>query len=232
METTVERVKAAGYTDIRRHAAVDAKKENLQAAWARHGISAKQFSPRDRDFIAMSGKQACALSWLDLLRHIAMNATTIPFATVFEDDVLFHKDWATLAPRYWTKTPKDFDLCYLGAQLDETLFAACVDSVPAYCTHAILLTAAGAGRIYNFIISQQVYTIDCMLRDAQIFGPEKCPFIFYTWNAKNQFPDETAVMPDEWAKRNCGLVFQDWKFGTDVCRPPDDPKLTLVDTIL
>ena len=43
----------------------------------------------------------------------------IPISTIFEDDVLFHTEWDTLALEYYKNTPKDFDIIYMGNQIDE-----------------------------------------------------------------------------------------------------------------
>lgn len=211
MTLTETRVRAAGYTDVRRHGAVDARTDNLSAEWAKYGSPA--FDPHDREFVQWPGKQACELSWLAVLRRI--QDEQIPFATVFEDDVLFHKDFATLAPAFWERTPKDLDLCYLGCQLDAPSRLSCIDRAPAFCTHAIMLTLAGAKRVYDFILGQPsgVYTIDCMLKNAE--ASRACPFVYYVWNATS-LPDPAAVMPKDWTKRNHGLVFQDYWLGTFV----------------
>ena len=213
MKLTTERVTNAGFKDIRRWRAVDAaEKGALAAGWQRHG--SPKFWEGDVEFTTtFPGKQGCMLSWLDLLKHIIDNK--IPLVTIFEDDVLFHKNWAILAPKYYEATPKDFDYLYLGGQFDAPCFYA-IDRVPTFCTHALVFTLAGATKIYNLLLNhpQGVSTIDCMLINMQR-NPFKCPFVYYVWNG-TMHQDPNVFMAKDWTKRNAGLVFQDYDLGTFV----------------
>lgn len=215
MKITEERVRAAGYKSVERISAIDARTCDLKEEWARVGSPAFASHANARDFVAYPGTQCCLLSWMKVLDHIVSSSNDIPFATVFEDDVLFHKDFATLAPQFWEHTPKDFHMCYLGAQIDGPHHVAEISRAPPFCTHAIMFTKEGARMVRDFILKSPggVYTIDCMIKDAA--ERQTTPFNFYVWNAI-RFEDANRVMPKDWTKRNSGLVFQDYDLGTFV----------------
>jgi len=201
---------------IHRFKGIDAKIDDLKAAWRKHGDP--KFDPDDPDFITYSGKQGCMLSHLDLWKMIIDNNVAI--ATVFEDDVCFHKDWSILAKSYFEITPKNFDLIYLGGQIDY-MMPGNVLMTPTFCTHAYVITLEGAKKLYKLLLEAQlgVKTIDCMLlglmKSVVFENVDPVPFIWYTWNA-TMFYDPFASADPDWAKRNNGLVFQDPKFISDV----------------
>ena len=142
----------------------------------------------------------------------------IQIATVFEDDVRFHKDWNKLAPAYLNGTPDNFDLLYMGGQIDYMMDGHIIMS-PTFCTHSYVITLDGAKKLYKLLTECQsgVRTIDCMLLDVMkdVLMNKLSGFIWYTWNGTH-FPDPFASADPDWAKRNTGLVFQDPKFESDV----------------
>jgi len=214
MTTTEKRVRNAGYTDVRRMPAIDARTCDLAAEWAIHG--SPQFDPRDTEFVTYPGKQCCHLSWLKMLTHIIDNS--IPYATIFEDDVIFHKDYDTLAPAFYEGTPKNFDYLYLGCQLDNPGACMEITNAPAFCTHALLFTLEGAKKLKKFLLEfpAGISTIDCMIHMTVSNTPwPKMAFVYYAWNAI-KFHDPARFMPKDWTKRNIGLVFQDYEMGTFV----------------
>lgn len=211
MRISEKRIREAGYRDIRRIAGIDAKTADLKTEWAKYGSPA--FSKTDAEFVTFPGKQACVLSWLKTLRTIIDEG--IAYATVFEDDIMFHKDWAKLAPEYYKATPTDYELCYLGSQINNPLMTSEISRAPAFCTHAILLSLAGAQKLYNFILNHPkgIYTIDCMMYEMGFWPLEAHPYVFYVWNSL-KFEDPARFMPKDWTKRNCGLVYQDYDAGS------------------
>jgi GR25 family glycosyltransferase involved in LPS biosynthesis len=216
MEITRHRVTNAGYTNIRRVSAIDARTCDLATEWAKFG--SPKFHPQkeiETEFLEYPGKQCCLLSWVVTLQKIIDE--DIPFATVFEDDAMFHKDWASLAPAFYEHTPKDFDMCYLGAQIDYPHHTPEISRAPAFCTHAIMLTNAGARKLYDFILKSPdgLYTIDWMMKDMAHKPFTQHAYVFYVWNAI-RFEDPARVMPKDWTKRNIGLVYQDYDMGTFV----------------
>lgn len=213
----------AGFKDIRRFRAVDgAVDQELIEGWAAHGNP--PFDPARTEFVTYKGEQGCALSHLNLWKHIINNE--IEMSVVFEDDVYFHKDWSTLSSRFWKSTPPppEWDILFIGNQM-ELSAPGDILRVPTYCTHAYCITLAGARRLYNLYLTYPggVCAIDCVMietmwRTFQDLTPYA--FKWLVWCGQN-YPDPRAIGCDpNWAKRNTGLVFQDPIFGTFV-RPRD-----------
>lgn len=225
LDESTKRIIAAGFKDIRRWRAVDAKNAHaLEEGWRVHGSPKKD--PDRPEFEEFKGEQGVALSQLSLWKYIVDNR--IPRAVIFEDDVAFHKDWETLASVFWNATPKDFDVLYIGNQL-EMYMPGEILQVPVYCLHAYIVTLEGAQKLYDCVLRrpQGMCAIDSVLIEymwkhihdlveAARINAMTCPpppFTWYAWNATG-YPDEKATEHPEWRKRNTGLVFQDVKFGT------------------
>ena len=208
----------AGFVDVRRFPAVDASDPDvLRDAWRACGSPA--FASSDTEFATLPGKQGCFLSHLAVWEEIV--ASGVPFACVFEDDVLFHRHWSRLAPTYFDFTPTDYDILFLGSQIvvEGTGLAR---RVPGYCTHAYLITNQGARRLRSLLLEDPdgVATIDIMLIHHQWqdhIGSRPAPFTWYAWDGAT-FPDARAAGHPRWEIRNTGLVFQDFAFGSDVER--------------
>lgn len=220
LETSINRIRDAGFKNIERFAAVDASQPGAKEdGWARHGNP--PMYKEDDEFFTYMGKQGCMLSHLDLYKKIIDER--IPIAVIFEDDVEFHKDWHRLVPSYWTSTPRDWDMIYLGCNIEGPVKHD-IDITYVYCTHAYVVTLQGAERIYNYLLTVPtgVYTIDCMFLNHHRFYllyNQPRHYIWYVWDAK-RFLDERRQRDEKWACRNRGLVFQDADFGTFI-RPLD-----------
>jgi len=213
-------VKNAGFTDIRRFKGIDAKVDNLDEAWAIHG--SPRFNKADVNFNKMLGHQGCMLSHLHLWRHIIDNS--LEYAIVFEDDVRFHCEWQNIAHLYVHHTPADFDILYLGSQIEARTDAR-IAKVPVYCTHAYMISLAGAKKLYSLILNEAsgVRTIDIMLINnmyKHFQNPQYVPFIWYAWNA-TMIPDMYKKNKPSIEKRNSGLVFQDDTFESEVSNYDD-----------
>lgn len=222
-DASFQRIQEAGFQNIHRFRAVDAKHDSLSDAWHIHG--SPTFDKNDEEFVSFPGKQGCMLSHLHLWKKIIDE--NIPVAVVFEDDVCFHGQWGSLAPRYYSYTPKDFDILYVGSQIDYWIDGHIVQT-PVFCTHAYIITQSGARIVYDLLLRDPngVRTIDCMLIDhmkACVFRQVQCPFQWYVWNGL-KFPEREALIDRHWAKRNTGLVFQDVSLGTYVRPWHEDPK--------
>jgi len=176
-----------------------------------------------------SGTLGCLLSHLCVLQHIIQS--NLPRATIFEDDVTFHPEWTTLAPRYMEKTP-DYDVLFLGNQLDSCRIVREpgpeITQEPVYCTHAYTVTLEGAQKLYHSLVHWDpkgtpysgITIIDVMIKEIQKRANQSkdLPFVWYSWNgtpypcAHNRLP---LRLEDA---RNCGLVFQDTRLPTTVQR--------------
>lgn len=219
-EKGLERIQAAGFQNIQRVSAVDAKDPSqLTEVWKMLGNPS--FATWDTEFVKYPGKQGCFLShiklWKEMIDH------KIPYMVVLEDDVLFHPLWDKIATKYFENTPKDYDIFYLGAQFEfQSNFH--IDCGPVFCTHAMVLTYTGVKKLWDmiFTLPKGVYTIDCMIIDMMKYklmhsdNMRSHPFTWYVWNGRNFYPTELQEMPKGWTKRNCGLVFQDESFGSEV----------------
>ena len=202
------RVENAGYTDVRWFPAVNGNDSN---AWACHDI---RFDPS----WMVPHAAGCMLSHLGIWRHIITNE--IPYATVFEDDSIFHKQWHMLAPQYYNATPKDADIIFMGHHCGNVYPDIHVVRVPVYCTNAYVVSLEGAQKLYH-MITQYPYNdnhaIDMMLfrlKTEQLNGniSNGMPKLeWYVWNSE-MYPDKDAqnlIHPDL-VHKDKGLVFQQW----------------------
>lgn len=219
-EQGTKRICEAGFTQIERVSAVDGKDaEALQKGWEELGNPT--FASWDKEFVEYKGKQGCFLSHFAIWKEILDKK--IPCTVVLEDDVLFHPQWNELAKEYYDNTPKNFDVLYMGAQLEfNSRFH--IDCGPVFCTHAMVLTYHGVKKLWDMLLSNSigVYTIDCMIIDmmkyklSNYYNQKEFPFHWYVWNAQKFYPTDIQNMPKGWTKRNGGLVFQDESFGSEV----------------
>jgi hypothetical protein len=78
----------------------------------------------------------------------------LPGGWIFEDDVVFHDDFAALFPQYWALVPEDYEIVWLGhLPIDGTV--SCENRFSTrllhedfvYCTHALVVSRAGAERL-------------------------------------------------------------------------------------
>lgn len=215
---TKEALRQAGFRDVQRFRGVDGQNaEELQSAWSdTFGADAVINMSYDAEFADYKGKQGVLLSQVRLWKYIVDNQ--IPVASIFEDDVIFHSQWADLAPTYLGKTPPDWDILFMGSQI-EFASRAHIDRGPVFCLHAYCVTLEGARKLYDFVMNARtatgggIYTIDTMLK-VHMHHPRPC-FNWYVWNG-TFFPDPKREMAGGWTKRNHGLVFQDVQFGSDV----------------
>ena len=216
LETTMRRVKEAGFTDVTRFRAVDGQlADELASAWLIHG--SPEFDQNNTDFNKYKGEQGCLVTHLNIWKHII--DYKMERVIVFEDDVFFHKDWCALAPEFFKATPQDYDILYMGSQM-ELASNADVCVVPVYCTHAYVISQSGARKLYDHVTNTpggmcaiDTIIINTMFKVCTRGMPS--PFKWYVWNA-TRFRDDRALVNTEWAKRNHGLVFQDFAFGTFV----------------
>jgi len=234
-------INVAGFNNIERYSAVDAeelkKKNLLEAEWAKHG--SPEFSKIAPPIISIDykiGRHGCMLSHLNLWKKI-IEMPDIKDDTkfvIFEDDVMFHSDWDSLAPFYYDETPTDFDILFIGNQLqimdqNNTITINTIEkpiaTVPTFTTHAYVITRKGVEKIYKQILQcpRGIYTLDLMLFDIMKdaynvnCSHDKLPFIWYCWNVTKFFPCkelEKLNVPDENMVVNTGMVFQNHKFAS------------------
>lgn len=208
-----EEMKQAGFTNIIRWDAIDYK-DTEQCEMAHASLGKPPRHPTfNNDFNDYPGTWGVFLSQTTLWKKIVDEQ--IPYACIFEDDILFHSKWNELAPVFFRNTEADYDMLFLGSQMEYKSNYQ-IDRGPVFCLHAYVVTCEGAKRILDHVLSKRaggIYTIDTMLKVAMEWP--KPPFKWLVWNAIH-FPCPKANMSSAWKKRNNGLVFQDEKMGTDI----------------
>jgi hypothetical protein len=141
------------------------------------------------------------------------------YAFIVEDDIVFHKDWELLAPKYFEVTPPDYELCYVGHHCGCGIDAHVI-RVPTFSLQSILITREGAQYLINKALYHPlgVCTLDCMINEmmmAALVNQEEgtdgisddfCNW--YAWNAE-MFPDTTANKIVEHAQKDQGLIFKE-----------------------
>lgn len=214
LHTSFERLKEAGFTNVIRWQAFDATRGDPTEEWAQHGPPL--FNCKDGTFVNVKEhphKQGTLLSHLSLWKHII--DTKIPWAVIFEDDIVFHKHWAELAPQYFAMTPPDYGMCYMGHHCGCGVNAV-VLQVPVYCLHAFIITLEGATCLYNKMIHDPngVCTIDLLIYEYMMMSlvhpndPQHEFCKWYAWNAE-MFPDDIAKKHPAHAHKDMGLIFQE-----------------------
>gem|GEM_PF-2406692 len=148
----VERIVEAGYADVRRVRAVDGQEPGeLAAGWALLGNP--PFADDGFRLADFPGHQGCFLSHVGIWRMMIDRG--LPFATVFEDDVRFHRRWHALAPDRFASTPGDVDVVWLSAGIhvgdasDDGVLEVPVGGLAGY-----MLTASGAERLLRCVLDR------------------------------------------------------------------------------
>lgn len=204
MTILTDRLTAAGFTNIQRVPAIDGATEDMRSLWRPY------FTRSPRYMFDSDGQSACGLSHFLIWKNMIENNT--PFVTVLEDDIQFHKDWDTLASQYYSLTPKNVDVVYMGNQGSGTPTDPPITTRPIFCTHAYIITQRGAQRlVHTFINAPRLYAIDCMLID--FMSLKAPPYEWVCWNG-TMHPDPARHTPHE--TRNNGLVYQDISFESNI----------------
>lgn len=249
-ESSRSQLEWAGFTDVHRWSAFDGATGNVRESLRRFGID--QLADREH-FLSQPGSQGCAVSHLTLLQHIIDQG--YPRACIFEDDIRFSRSWHQLAPAFLSRTPRNFDLLFLGSQIQydalprlhparrlnrsRTLTRLSqsawpwpsrrlgdVVQGPLYCMHAFSITRKGCQELLKFLTTQSdgFYIPDCMIHDAMAGRRHvsRFPLRWYAWNGHRipSLVEERGTNP-HWIKRNCGLVYQEESFGTDIQPRPE-----------
>jgi hypothetical protein len=251
-ESTRSQLEWAGFTDARRWSAFDGATGNVRESLRTFGID--RLADRE-EFLNLPGAQGCAISQLRLLQHILDKG--YPRACIFEDDIRFSRSWHQLGPQFLRRTPRHFDLLFLGSQIQYDFLPRLhparrlnrsrtltrlsqiawpwpshrlgdVVQGPLYCLHAFSITRQGCRELLNFLTSQSqsvgLYIPDCMIHDAMAGRRHvsRFPLRWYAWNGQRlpALRAERGTNP-YWIRRNCGLVYQEESFGTDIQPRPE-----------
>ena len=182
------------------------------------------------------GHKGCSLGHMRIIHHIATSG--IPYALIFEDDVLPHPGLAEHAPTWWAETVAwekqhgMLDMILLGNQMNpEELIGKehiHVLASPAYCLHAYVLTAAGARKILNTINIFIYSGIPMKMFDIMMYNMMCDNMLHYLcWNRGKLdvgWPVFSLDMPLAYVKtndvavwhRDTGLFYQNARWGTTI----------------
>jgi glycosyl transferase family 25 len=223
-------IKEAGYNNIQIFKGVKAKYNNELYD------SMKEFGNIKLHKDLSYGQIGCLFSHLKLYKHIIKN--NISICTIFEDDVHFHPNWKVLSQNYYDNTPKNFDILFIGNQIDECKDNNNISKINIssnFCTHAYIITLVGAKKLLTYLINWDYYSkytekfvgrkltglfcIDIMIKNIQERmnkGKLKKNIIWYCWYG-TYFQCEFNKLPLKGShKRNTGLVFQSDDFITTI----------------
>jgi len=201
----MKRIQDAGFTNIQRLPAIDGRAQDMKVLWKQNTANNPSWK-FDSD-----GQAACTLTHMLIWRDMIIKK--IPYLTVFEDDVMFHKDWEFLAPQFYEQTSKDLDILYLGSQFGAIPSEPKVMKRSLFCTHAYVVTLQGAKKLHDMMYyAPDIYVIDCMIKNMLMDIPS--PHLkWQCWNATMNH-DEGRHNAHEC--RNDGLVYQDSSFETNI----------------
>jgi len=206
----------AGFKDMIIFEGVDASNPNILEE------TMKQFPKIKFDRELSKGQIGCCLSHFKVLLHIIQN--NIDIATILEDDVHFHPNWNILSHRYYEHTPKNFDIIFIGNQINPK--KPKISNSPTFCTHAYIVTLLGAKRLLRALLTWDyqnfkyyqpgwdlvgLYNIDIMIKNIQdriITKKIKPLFTWYCWNGTYHPCDYNRLPLRGNDNRNTGLVFQ------------------------
>jgi GR25 family glycosyltransferase involved in LPS biosynthesis len=226
----IENVKNAGYKNVFIFKGVNGTNQIEKEE------ALKLFNNPKFDRWCSNGNIGCNLSMLKVFLTIVQNK--IPYASIFEDDILFHDEWNRLAPDFFKNTPKNFDIIYMGNQIDECKYNNDIPRInkkSCFCMHAIIISLKGASKMLNLILNWDYnaeYATKCMDRKAD--GITNCDIIlknyqdrinkkelnpntliWYCWNGtRNSCQYNKLPLDNNRTSRNTGLVFQNLDFET------------------
>jgi len=224
-EYSAYKLRELGYTNLILEDAFDGFQNDVDAALTELGI---QFDPQLRP-----GHKGCCYSHMAVWKK--MIDEEIPYMTILEDDCIAHLDLNKgLGQKFWDATPKEFDILYLGNMMnpgDPALADpnAFVVKVPAYVTHAYIITLAGAKRLWSLAkelnqSGKPLAMIDIQLVQWQVEGKLDWHCWNGTWTQKSYptfdeglpwqaFPD--IITP----QKDTGLFWQNMRVGTTLEHP-------------
>lgn len=209
-----ERAEKAGFTNALRWSGTDGMGGRCRKLWYEFGIPSDCKYEFDSD-----GQAGASISHAYVWKHMVEN--NIPYATIFEDDYLFHKDWNTIAPEYYSYTKKDTDMIFYGSQGAGGPYDLIVTQVPVFCMHAYLITLNGAKILLDELYkAKRIYVMDCFIIDLMKTGA--APFSWQCWNGSIY---EDTARENSLRVRNDGIVFQDDFFESNAhCHAPPELK--------
>jgi len=196
--STIQRVKNAGFKNAERFRAVNGATDNLKEIEKYLKLN-KGYNKKDKQFIKSGAKKGCTLSHISVWQKIIND--NLDCAIIFEDDIIFPESWKN-AKEYFEKK-KNVDIIFMGNQV-ETKSTEMVQKIPSFCLHAYMVTNLGARKLLEVVRREPLFMIDCMTIEEM--KRENCIFSYVCWiNNERDKNDKRYV-------RNTGLVHQDRAF--------------------
>ena len=164
------------------------------------------------------GEIGCSASHIKIWQRI--RDEQIPWTIIFEDDILFPKNWEQKLSKCLSIAFADsltpYDLVYIGNQIDVNKTVSPVMTLDTFCTHAYMISLEGANKILSELLpyatSDNKYTgiipIDCLL--IQEMKSPNCR-LHWTCFIDVEYIRSSHFSVSENAK-NTGLVHQDPQF--------------------
>lgn len=226
----VEKLSAAGFRRLIAAEGVDghARPEDIDK------VGAELFPGLRWSNHLTAGHCGCSLGHMRLWKYVV--DAGLPYAVIFEDDVLPHPRLAELGPEWWLAT-LDFekrsgvglDMVLLGNQMNPVWIESVTDKViqtPAYCLHAYIITQAGARKLLE-AIEEFIYAQSPMpMNDLLVFYMfTKGRLHYCCWNrgsTERGYPVFSLDMPLAYVKthdvaiwyRDTGLFYQNGRGGS------------------
>lgn len=206
--TVAPRIRQAGFKNIYRYDGIYGADEN-QRYRAYEILGNPRISPKDQWFHHVVGRQGCLLSHLLLWKHMIDHS--ISAVIVLEDDIVFHQQWDTLIEEYIREIPKETEIAYMGSQLLGSTGKK-VDKIECLCTHAYVVTLAGAKTLYNGLLHhpEGLFTLDEMIRTYM--KADLLKWVAFDARFPETIDEKINEMPEGFQRRNGGLIFQDPRF--------------------
>lgn len=214
LSDSLKRIKEAGFTNTFRFPAIDGAHVDLPSIWKIHNNL--RFHPADIELLnkkTTPSIQGAMLSHLSLLKKIIDEEINV--ATIFEDDIIFHKDWKQLAHNYYEITPKDFDMIYMGQHCGNGFNGHVAKDLPVWTLCAFIITLEGAKYLYNKVVNDRNsiwQNLDYIIYYYMLKKHKKEDdyLTWYIWNSE-MYPDETFMKDPEHGHKDTGLVFQEYR---------------------
>jgi GR25 family glycosyltransferase involved in LPS biosynthesis len=186
--------------------AVRASPAELAEKWIEIVGREPRFSPRDSEMVSKPGRQGCLLSHYAIWKKIVRES--IPYAVIFEDDIVFDSNFETLAPKFYDATEKTVDLFYLGSQFS-TQSSNMTVKTPCFCTHAYAVSLNGARKLMA-LCNADKFDIEV---DCQIIEEMKLDNPSIKWECWNNKPQQSLNIRVE---RSRGLIYQSADFVSEI----------------
>jgi GR25 family glycosyltransferase involved in LPS biosynthesis len=180
-----------------------------------------------------AGHRGCSLGHMRLWKYVV--DAGLPYALIFEDDVLPHPRLTELGPAWWSAT-LDFeretgplDMVLLGNQMNNAWIESVTDKVvqsPAYCLHAYIITLSGARKLLTAIEELSYARASMPMNDILVFHMLETGRLHYCcWNrgpTERGYPVFSLEMPLAYVKehdvaiwhRDTGLFYQNGRGGS------------------